>query len=1120
MDKMLEFCQKLLNQTKKQTMKKIPFLFIFFLSIVGYAQVTNSSISGTVKSSNGEKLPGATVEAIHTPTGSKYFATTDGQGGYAIPSLRPGGPYTVKVTYVGYKISEISEINAPLGNNVTINVELENEVNALEEVVIKKSNSNSTFSKGRTGASTQFSERQITAIPILGSRSINSVTKYSAYAGANGSFGGQDSRANNFTIDGSVFNNGFGLGSDTQAGGRTGSTAISLDAIEQLQINIAPYDVRQSGFTGSGINAVTRSGTNEIEGSVYNSFRNNGKNFVGTKAGDVTIVPSTFNETVWGARLGAPIIKNKLFFFGNFETIEKTSPATTWTSTGSPNGGAQVSLPTYTQMADLSKLMADKFGYQTGPWENFDAVSASTKFLARIDWNINDNNKVSLRYVQHDSSADQLVSNSNSAGLGNRTAQANSMSYKNSGYVIEDNTKSLVLEVNSKFSEKWSNIFIGGYDLQEENRGLQGGGMFPTVDIKNGSANAATLISVGLDPFTPGNLLDYSTLHFTDNVTGRFGKHTFVFGANYERFISNNLFFPASNGVYVFDSLAAFTAAATASAADGNKPALTNLPSRFQFRYSALPGGEDPMQVLEYNKYDLYAQDEIKVNDQFTVTAGIRATLVSFENTALENPLVNTLTFAGGEKFNTGLMPKTQVVFEPRVGFNLDLKGDATTQIRGGSGVFTGRPPAVFLSNAIGNNGVLTGFIDVSGAAVATGGYGFTPNPQDYFTPAVATLPTQVDLAFTSRDYKFPQSWKTNIAVDQKLPFGFVGTLEGLFSKNINAMYYYNANLDKPVGTFSGPDARPRFAGNDNGVRINDNVSNAIVLANTNDGYFYSTTFKLEYPYKKGLWGSLAYTHSAATDLMSAGSIASGSWTNAKSVNGNNDLSVSTADNDTPNRVVGVLGYKIIYGDKMGGSTSFNLGYIGEQTGVFSYTYGGDMNGDRISNNDLIYVPKSKGEVRFQPLTVVSNGVTTIYTELQQQEAFDRYINQDSYLSGRRGQYAERNAHVLPMLHRLDLSVTQDIFVKIAGKSNNFQIRADILNFTNLLNRDWGISQRVTNRNVLNYRTTTANVPFYQLATQTDAAGNRFLIKDTFQHNASVFDVWQAQITLRYIFGK
>ena len=1101
-------------------MKKLTFIFIFFLSIVGYSQVTSSSITGFIKSNLGERLPGVTVQAIHTPTGTKYYGETDGAGGYSIPSIRPGGPYTVKVSYLGYKSSEITEINAPLGNAVTVNVVLSEEVNALKEVVVTKTTSNGVFSKGKTGASQQFSNRQLNAVPVLGSRSINSITKYNPNAGSNGSFGGQDSRYNNFTIDGSVFNNGFGLGSDTQAGGRTGSTAISLDAIEQLQINIAPYDVRQSGFTGSGINAVTRSGTNEIEGSVYNSFRNNKKTFVGRDAGDVTITPGKFDEKIWGARIGAPIIKDKLFFFGNFETIEKTQPATNWTSTGSPNAGALVSLPTYAQMQDLSNFMQQKFNYQTGPWENYDAVSESKKFLTRLDWNINDNHKVSLRYVYHDSSSDQLTSNSNSAGLGNRTSSALAMAFKNSGYVIQDNTRSIVLELNSKLSKKWSNNFIAGYDKQIENRGLQGGGVFPTIDIKNGSVNAPTLISLGLDPFTNGNKLDYSTLHFTDNVTGNFGKHTLVFGINYEKFISNNGFMPASNGVYVFNSIDDFKAAATASAANGNKPDLTKLPFSFQYRYSALPDGAEPLQVLKSDKFDLYAQDEIKVNDQLRLTFGLRASRVSFGDTALENPLVNTLTFLNGEKLNTGDMPDTQYLFEPRFGFNLDLYGDASTQLRGGTGIFTGRPPFVFLSNAVGNNGVLTGYIDASGPAIAAGGYGFTPNPAQYFTPSVATLPTQIDLAFTDKGFKFPQVWKSNIAIDQKLPFGFIGTLEGIFSKNINAVSYYNANFDKPIGNFSGPDNRPRYANTNNGVRINDNVSNAIVLTNTNEGYFYSTTFKLEYPYQNGLWGSIAYTYSGAYDLMNAGSTASGSWTGIRSVNGNNDFSTSISDNNTPSRIVGIIGYKITYGKDFGGSTSFNLGYIGEKTGAFSYTYSGDMNGDRISANDLIYVPKTPTEIRFQPLSVVSNGVTRVYTEAEQQLAFDSYIKQDSYLRNRRGQYVERNSNILPMLHRIDLSVTQDFYIKIGGKNNNFQFRADILNFTNFINKDWGISQRVTNRNVLSYSALVNNEPYYKLATQTDAAGNRFLIKDTYQKNANISDVWQAQFTLRYIFGK
>lgn len=1113
-------------------MKKLTFIFIFFLSVVGYSQVTSSSITGFVKSNLGERLPGVTVQAIHTPTGTKYYGETDGAGGYSIPSIRPGGPYTVKVSYLGYKSSEITEINAPLGNAVTVNVVLSEEMNTLKEVVVTKSN-NGTFSKGKTGASQQFSNRQLNAVPVIGARSINAITKYNANAGSGGTFGGQDSRLNNFTIDGSVFNNGFGLGSDAQAGGRTGSTAISLDAIEQLQVNIAPFDVRQTGFTGSGINAVTRSGTNEIEGSVYNSFRSNKSSFVGTKAGEVRIVPATFDETIWGARIGAPIIKDKLFFFGNFETIDNTSPATNWTSTNSPNGSAQVSAPTYDQMQALSDFMQNKFNYTTGPWERFDAKKESKKFLGRIDWNINDDHKLSLRYVHSNSSADQLVSNSNSLGFGNRSSSVNAMAFKNSGYVIEDNTRSIVLQLDSKLSKTWSNNFIAGYDKQIEDRSLQGGGLFPTIDIKNGVAIPSggytvgnlTYMSVGLDPFTQGNKLNYSTLHFTDNVTKTIGKHTLLFGANFEHFKSENLFFPGSNGVYVFNSLEEFYNAANESLALGGAPSKTNLPVRTQFRYSALPGGGEPLQVLKSNKIDLYFQDEVKVNDQFKFVYGLRATAVSFSDTALENSAVTAMAFANGEKFNTGEMPKTQYLFEPRVGFNLDVTGDATTQLRGGTGVFTGRPPFVFLSNAIGNNGVLTGFVDASDASVGTGGYGFTANPSQYFTPATPTLPSTFDLAFTAKDYKFPQVWKTTIAIDQKLPFGFIGTIEGIFSKNINEVGYYNANLANPIGTIAGPDNRPLYAGNDNGTRINNNVSNAIVLTNTNQGYFYSTTFKLEYPYRNGLWGSFAYTHSAAYDLLSAGSVASGSWTGARSVNGNNDLNLSLSNNNTPHRYVGIVGYKIDYGTKYGGATSINIGYIGEQASPFSYSYGGDLNGDRVNGNDLLFVPLKATDLRFSPISQNLGGSSIVlYTEAQQQEAFEKYIEQDPYLSKHRGQYVERNSNVLPMLHKIDLSVTQDFYLNIGGKKNSFQFRADILNFTNLLNRNWGISQRATATNILavaqapslsnNY------TPFYNMALQTDTQGKRFLAKDTFQKNASVFDVWQAQFTLRYTFGK
>jgi hypothetical protein len=686
------------------------------------------------------------------------------------------------------------------------------------------------------------------------------------------------------------------------------------------------------------------------------------------------------------------------------------------------------------------------------------------------------------------------------------------MSFQNSGYTIQDNTRSAVLELNSKISNTLYNNLIVSYDKQIENRGYMSQ-MFPTIDIKEGST---TLTSVGFDPFTPGNKLDYNTFNVTNNLTKYAGKHTLVGGFNFQKYQSNNLFFPASNGVYIFNSLADFYTAANQSLANGGKPSAF-APARFQFRYSALPGAIEPMQTLKSNRLDLYLQDEYNATRDLKLTFGIRANIIDFENTALENPAVTAMTFANGEKWNTGVMPKMQVLFEPRLGFNYDLKGQKKTQFRGGTGVFTGRPPYVFLSNQIGNNGVLTGFIDVSGTAAAQ--YGFTADPNKYFIPSTPTLPSTFDLALTDPNYKFPQVWKTNLAIDQKLPFfGLVATAEYLYNRTLNAVHYYEANLRAPVGTLGGVDNRPRFGGTDATVRVNNNVSRAAVLTSRNGAYHESLTLKLEKPYQKGLWGSFAWTTANSKDFMSAGSIASGSWQSALSVAGNNNLDLSFADAFVKNRFVGLLGYRIEYGSKYGGATTITLGYVGQQGNPFSYIVAGDLNGDRVNNNDLIYVPKEWNEIRFAPLTVG----TRVYTEAEQQAAFWNFVNQDDYLKTRNGKYAERNGGLLPYLHRFDLSVAQDIFVKIGGKRNAFQIRADILNFGNMIDNKFGVSQRATAPQILNFvsRDAVTNVPTFRLATQRLTDGSTILVRDSYQYNSSVFDVWSAQLGIRYIFGR
>jgi hypothetical protein len=1091
-------------------MKKAILSLILLVSVlVGFGQVTTSTISGVVKNEKQEVLVGAVIQAIHTPTGTEYKSVTNKNGVYVLPAVRVGGPYVIHASFVGFRKGEEKDVNTQLGVTSNIDFFLLDEKSSLKEVVVVGTKSG-LFSKEKTGAAQQFTRRELQSIPITGARTIESITKYNPF-GNGSSFGAQDSRLNNFTIDGSQFNNNFGLGSSASAGGRTGASAISLDAIEQLQVNVAPFDIRQSGFTGAGINAVTRSGSNQIEGSYYQTERDNSSRYVGDNARGTKVTASKFDEKVKGFRLGAPIVKNKLFIFGNYEEIVKTEPGTTWISTGSPLTGSQVSRPTFQQLTDLSKFMKEKFNYETGPFEGYSNANTSKKYLVRLDWNINDKNKLTARYVNHNSSAEINISNSQSAGFGNRTQNINAMSFQNSGYIIMDNTRSAVLELNSKISNTLHNSLIVSYDKQIEDRAYRSQ-PFPTIDIKEGST---TLTSVGFDPFTPSNKLDYTTFNVTNNLTKYLNKHTLVSGFNFQSYQSNNNFFPASNGVYIFNSLADFYTAANQSIAAGGAPSAFT-PARFQFRYSALPGAVEPMQVLKSNRLDLYLQDEYNATRDLKLTFGVRTNIIGFENTALENPVITAMTFANGEKWNTGVMPKTQVLFEPRFGFNYDLKGQKKTQFRGGTGIFTGRPPYVFLSNQVGNNGVLTGFIDVSGAAAAN--YGFTADPNKYFIPSTPTLPSTFDLALTDPNYKFPQVWKNNLAVDQKLPFfGLVATAEYLLNTTLNAVHYYEANLQNPVGTLGGADTRLRFGGTDATVRVNNNVSRAAVLTNKNGAFHESLTLKLEKPYQKGLWGSFAWTTANSKDFMSAGSIASGSWQSALSVNGNNDLSLSFADAFVKNRFVGLLGYRIEYGSKYGGATTITLGYVGQQGNPYSYIAAGDLNGDRVNNNDLIFVPMKGSDIRFSSLTVGSK----VYTEAEQQEAFDKFIEQDDYLKTRRGQYAERNGGLLPYLHRFDLSVAQDVFVKIGGKRNSFQIRMDILNFGNMIDNTFGVSQRATAPQLLNFVSRDANhVPTYRLATQRLTDGSTILARDSYQYNSSVFDVWSAQLGIRYIFGK
>ncbi len=1079
----------------KSTLIIISLLFAFS-SVMG--QVTNSAMSGSVRDNNGEPLIGATIEAVHTPSGTSYGVATQADGRYAIPNMRVGGPYRVVASYLGYSTQTYEDINLRLGDNFILNVVLNEEGIELEGVQVIAFN-NSILNGERTGAETNISSRELSSMPTI-NRSINDFTRMTPQSNGN-SFGGRDSRYNNIQIDGANFNNNFGLDANNILPGGS-AQPISLDAIEEIQVNIAPYDVRQTNFTGAGINAITKSGTNTFSGTAYTLFRN--QSFNGNRIGDFDLPEATQSTTnIYGIALGGPIIKDKLFFFVNAEIDNSVTPGIDWVpNNGSNSGEPNVSRTTVEDLERVSSHLRELYGYETGDYRDYpnNFTTGNWKALARLDWNINQSNKFTIRYNQVAGTSDQFV-NGNSApnprASSNRLSQ-NAFAFPNANYGFENTVASLTAELNSSIGNNMSNQLLASFTRIQDKR-TSGSSPFPFVDIwEDGDA----YMSFGYELFSYRNEVLNDAITITDNFTYTVGRHEITAGASLDILTFGNSFRRYGTSYYRFNSVDDFINNAS--------------PSAFGLTYSLLPGGEEPYAELKFGLGGLYIQDRFAVTDKFRLTIGLRADMPIYLEDPIANPAVSELRFENETQVDLGAWPNTQILLSPRVGFNYDVYDDRSFQIRGGTGIFTGRLPWVWFTNQPTNSGMIQNTVELNADQVLANNITFDPAidaHNDKF-PQNAGTSSPGSLAFVDPDFKMPQVFRTNIGLDKNLTNDIIFTFDALYTKDINAIVQRNINQRGPVGNLQGADNRPLYDRTTlDDIRYETGVNEVMMLTNTNEGFSTSLTGQLTKRFKNNWSGMLAYTYTMSKDLSSnPGSQAASAWSNVQAVRGQNNLDLAFADFAVPHRIVGSFSYRLEYAGFM--ATTFSLFYSGSHQGRYSYRYFSDINNDGI-NADLIYVPADPSEINF--VDIVDEG-EVVFTAAQQSAAFFQYIDNNKYLSDRKGEYAERSGALLPWLHRMDLRVLQDFSIKTSTRTHTFQLSLDVLNFMNLLNSEWGVLNRTVVNNaaiLVPAGTNNEGEPQFRLPT---IQGGEALPTEAFENVLNRSTTWGAQIGLRYIF--
>lgn len=1080
---------------------------------LAYAQVTTSSMNGRVTDEKGEPVVGAAVVATHEPSGTVYGAIVNQNGQYTINGMRAGGPYKVEVSSVGYNSLLFKDVTLQLAETYNLSATLKESTEFLEQVVVIGT-AKSKFSNERTGAATNIDNSQIAALPTV-SRSITDVTRLSPYGGNGMSFAGADGRTANFTVDGANFNNNFGLNDKLPGGG----SPISIDAIEEMQVVISPFDVRQTNFIGGGVNAITKSGTNTFKGTAYVYHKN--ENLRGDAIGGEQITGARAKDrtTTYGFTLGGPIVKNKLFFFVNYEYVKTPTIANRWRGSedGKEDANNYISRTKLSDLQKVSDFVKDKYGYDTGSYTNFPADESNQKILARIDWNINDKNHLAVRYnytLNRGWNAPNKTSmDGGTRASGARTSQY-SMSFANSMYAIDNSVHSVSLDLNSRITDNLSNQFLATFSKLDDTRST-GSSEFPFIDILDGSGQ--NYMALGYELFSWNNAVHNTIANVRDDLTWYLGNHKVTGGLRYEYQMADNAYMRNGTGYYRYSSLDDFL--------NGAAPEIVNL----TYGYN---GEKNPAARVRFSQASIYAQDEWSVRENFKLTYGVRFDGLFFNNkdVVTNNAILKLNYYPKAKDFkethiDTGKWPGAQLAISPRVGFNWDVFNNKSLKVRGGTGLFSGRLPLVFFTNMPTNSGSVQyqaqinaknaakkgftmaefagGLVKDANGKVTTNalyqkllGLGYPAN----YKPEDGTVPSSISAV--DNKFKMPQVWKTSLAVDYAIPtsFPFSVSVEGIFNKTINGVMISDWSM-KDAGSYA------KFNGVDNRPIYPDSFRNgtsAFVLENTNKGYGYSASATVNMTPIPEVNIMAAYTHTASKEITSMpGSNAESAFTYVPTVAGPNYIDLHNAINVIPDRFIA----SVTHNDHCG--NHFSLIYeTWRGSSNYSYMLSNDMNGDGYAY-DAVYIPTD---------AQVKNGDFRFVSD-DDRGRFMAFVHKDKYLSKHQGKYAEAYSVYSPWVHRVDFSYKHDFKVKAGKTTNILQLGFDIKNLLNLFNSNWGVMKILnpaigTEAKILKYEGADAD-GYATFSTPKGVTGNT----KTFTPNHAIGQCWYASIGIKYMFN-